>query len=287
MTRTSKLLLVVLLAATIASMSAQPPQGAPAPSTAPRRGGGIGLISRPVPDAAAVERGQKVFVAQCGFCHGTNANGGETGPDLIRSVLALDDENGEHIGPVIQKGRPDKGMPAFPMTDAQVADISAFLRAKQQAAINRGRYTILNVVTGDAQKGEAYFNGAGGCNKCHSPSGDLAGIGAKYDPVTLQSRLLFPGPGRGSGRRGPPQRPASPATVKVTLPSGQAFSGTLQYMDDFNVALRDSSGDYRSFSRDPGVRVDLQDPLAAHEELLKKYTDAGMHNILAYLVTLK
>jgi cytochrome c oxidase cbb3-type subunit 3 len=285
MTRTSKLLLSALLAATIASLTAQPPQ---APSTTPRRGGGgIGLISRPIPDPAAVERGQKVFVAQCGFCHGTNANGGETGPDLIRSVLALDDENGEHIGPVIQKGRPDKGMPAFPMTDAQIADISAFLRAKQQAAINRGRYTILNVVTGDAQKGEAYFKGAGGCNKCHSPSGDLAGIGGKYDPVTLQSRLLFPGPGRGSGRRGPPQRPASPSTVKVTLPSGQAFSGTLQYMDDFNVALRDSSGDYHSFSRDSGVRVDLQDPLAVHEELLKKYTDAGMHNILAYLVTLK
>ena len=286
MTRTSKLLLNALLAATIASLTAQPPQGAQAPPEGWRRGGGIGLISRPVPDPAAVERGQKIFVAQCGFCHGTNANGGETGPDLIRSVLALDDENGEQIGPVIQKGRPDKGMPAFPLTDTQVADISAFLRAKQQAAINRGRYTILNVVTGNAQEGEAYFKGAGGCNKCHSPSGDLAGIGAKYDAVTLQSRLLFPGPGRG-GRRGPPQRASAPATVRVTLPSGQPFSGTLQYIDDFNVALRDSSGDYHSFSRDPGVRVDLQDPLAAHEELLKKYTDSRMHNILAYLVTLK
>jgi cytochrome c oxidase cbb3-type subunit 3 len=283
MTQIFKLRVAVLVAATITALSAQPQATQPA---AQRRGGGIGLISRPVPDPASVERGQIVFVAQCGFCHGSNANGGETGPDLIRSVLALDDENGEQIGPVIQKGRLEKGMPAFPMSDAQIKDIAAFLRAKQQAAINRGRYTIQNVVTGDAQKGEAYFKGAGGCNKCHSPTGDLAGIAAKYDPVALQSRFLFPGPGRG-GRRGPAPRPSAPATAKVRLASGETFSGTVESIDDFNIALRDSSGEYRSFSRDAAVRVDLQDPLAAHEELLKKYTDPIMHNILAYLVTLK
>src|SRR5258708_28566275 len=116
MTRKSNLIVGVLIAASLLSLSAQPPQAAQAP--APRRG--MGLISRAVPDPAAVERGQKDFVAKCGFCHGSNANGGETGPDLIRSVVALDDENGEHIGPVILQGRPDKGMPAFPMTDAQI-----------------------------------------------------------------------------------------------------------------------------------------------------------------------
>ena len=266
----------VIVAAFMISLAAQTP---------PRRGG-IGLISRPTPDPAAVERGQKDFVARCGFCHGSNANGGETGPDLIRSVVALDDENGEHIGPVILQGRPDKGMPAFPMTDAQIKDIASFLRFKQQAAINRGSYTIQNLLTGDAKKGEAYFKGAGGCNKCHSPSGDLARVGAKYDATTLQSRFLFPGPSRGR-RRGPEERAAASQTAKITSPSGQAVSGTVQYLDDFNIAVRDSSGEYHSFSRDPGLKIELQDPLAAHEQLLKKYTDADMHNILAYLVTLK
>src|SRR5262249_9361904 len=160
-----------------------------------------------------------LFVAQCGFCHGSNANGGETGPDLIRSVVALDDENGELIGPVIQKGRPEKGMPAFPMSTAQIQDIASFLRARQQAAINTGTYTILNVVTGDAKRGEAYFNGAGKCNTCHSPSGDFAGLARKYEPVALQSRLLFPGPSRTGGRRGPPPAPSAPSMVKVTLAS--------------------------------------------------------------------
>jgi small nuclear ribonucleoprotein (snRNP)-like protein len=200
--------------------------------------------------------------------------------------LALDDEGGDKIGPVIRSGRPDKGMPAFPLPGDQIKDIAAFLRSRQQAAIDRNTYTIQNIVTGDAKKGQAYFNGAGRCNTCHSPTGDLAKVAAKYDPVALQSRFLYPGPRR--PRRGddtPQKTIATPVTV--TLGSGQAVTGTLEYLDDFNVALRDASGDYRSFDRDPGVKVEVRDPLAAHEELLKKYTDADMHNLVAYLETLK
>ncbi len=256
-----------------------------APQAARRTPGG-GIISRPVPDAASVARGQKVFVAQCGFCHGSSANGGEGGPDLIRSVLALDDENGNEIGPVILKGRPDKGMPAFNnMTQAQISDIAAFLRSRQQAAINRGAYPILNIVTGDATRGQAFFNGAGRCRDCHSPTGDFAGLGKRYDPSTLQSRFLFPSPNQGR-RRGARAIRKTPTTVTVTLASGKSVSGELQYLDDFDVALRDDAGEYYSFTRDANLRVDVKDPLAAHEELLKKYTDAEMHDVLAYLVTL-
>ena len=133
------------------------------------------LISRAVPDPAAVARGQKVFVASCGFCHGSKANGGENGPDLVRSPIALRDEHGDSLGPVILKGRPEKGMPAFAMTDAQIKDIAAFLRSRQQAAIDRSTYAIQNVVTGDPHKGQEYFNGAGQCATCHSATGDLQG----------------------------------------------------------------------------------------------------------------
>ncbi len=155
------------------------------------------LISRAVPDPAAVERGQKIFVGNCGFCHGTTAQGGDSGPDLVRSELALDDERGDKIGPVIEQGRPGKGMPAFHLPPDQIQDIAAFLRSRQQAAIDRNAYSILNIVTGDREKGREYFNGAGRCHTCHSPTGDLAGIAKKYDPVMLQSRFLYPRPGRG------------------------------------------------------------------------------------------
>jgi cytochrome c oxidase cbb3-type subunit 3 len=259
---------------TAASLAAQTP-----PSAAPRPGGNM-LISRAVPDPASVERGQKVFSANCGFCHGTSAQGGDSGPDLVRSPLALNDERGDKIGPVIEQGRPSKGMPAFHLPADQIQDIAAFLRSRQQAAIDRNAYTILNVVTGDRQKGREYFNGTGRCNTCHSPTGDLAGIAKKYDAVTLQSRFLYP--------RAPPgdSQPVRPQ-VTVTLASGQSFTGPLDYLDDFNVSLRDGSGEYHSFARDARLRVEVHDPLAAHAELLKKYIDADIHNLLAYLVTLK
>src|ERR1700758_2152582 len=108
--------LAVLSLLTAASLGAQ------TPASAPRAGGNM-LISRAVPDAAAVERGQKIFVGNCGFCHGTTAQGGDGGPDLVRSPLALDDERGDQIGPVIEQGRPGKGMPAFHLPADQIQDI--------------------------------------------------------------------------------------------------------------------------------------------------------------------
>ena len=281
-----KTVLTLIFAAGLVPLAGQPQRPAQAP-TGPGRGGRSFLISRDRPNPEAVERGQKLFVARCGFCHGSNAKGGESGPDLVRSVMALDDEGGDKIGPVIRNGRPDRGMPAFPLSDDQIKDVAAFLRSRQQAAIDRGSYAIQNIVTGDAKKGQAYFNGAGKCNTCHSPTRDLAHVATKYDPVALQSRLVYPGSSR-RPRRGEDPVPIAIATpVTVTLASGQTVTGKLEYIDDFNVALRDTSGAYRSFERDNGVKVEVRDPLAAHEELLKKYTDEEIHNLMAYLVTLK
>jgi len=239
------------------------------------------------PDPAAVERGQKLYVPSCGFCHGTNATGGNSGPDLVRSVLVLhDDGTGTQIGPVVLNGRPDKGMPKFSVTDAQIKDLAAFLLSRTQAAANRGDYKILNVVTGDARAGESYFSGH--CAGCHSASGDLAHIASKFDPVALQSRFLYPVTRGLPGMPGPPPSPRARTTVTVTLPSGQSYAGALQYLDDFSVALKDSTGEYHSWAIDgSGVKVTLHDPLKEHAELLKQYSDADMHNLLAYLETLK
>jgi mono/diheme cytochrome c family protein len=240
---------------------------------------GAQLISRPVPPAEAVERGKQTFVAACGFCHGTDARGGEEGgPDLVRSEIALDDEGGNLIGPVILEGRPNEGMPAFTLSKDQIADIAAFLRNQQQAAINRNQYEILDVMTGDAEAGRAFFNGAGGCAACHSATGDLAGVGAKYPPATLQTRMLMPRGGRG----GTPK----PTTVTVRPRSGAAVSGTLESQDDFVVALRDEAGYYRSFPRDQ-VTVEINDPLEAHARLLRQYTDKTFHDVLTYLGSLR
>ncbi|HZQ53085.1 MAG TPA: c-type cytochrome [Bryobacteraceae bacterium] len=241
------------------------------------------------PDPEAVKRGQALFVGTCGFCHGTNATGGNGGPDLVRSVLVLHDQGtGKEIGPVIKNGRPAKGMPSFSnLTDAQIKDIAAFLLERTQAAANRMSYKILNIVTGDPKAGEAYFNVH--CASCHSATGDLAHIAGKFDPVALQSRFLYPRTERWPGAPGPPPDPRAEKTVTVKLPSGQTYEGTLDRIDDFSVSLTDSSGQHHTwlFDEEKGMDVDVHDPLKTHAELLRQYTDADMHNILAYLETLK
>lgn len=226
-------------------------------------------------DKAAAERGRKQFEQSCGFCHGADATGAR-GPDLLRSPLVAHDVKGDQIGPVIHQGRPDKGMPAMPLTDAQVLDIAAFLHARAAEAVGSARvpkaYPVEKLLTGNPEAGKAFFDGAGGCNKCHSPNGDLAGIAGKHSPIDLEARMLYP-----EGKH---------ATAIVTLPSGEQVQGEVKHVDDFVIALTDASGWYRSFQRDR-VRVELHDPLAAHRELLEKLTQADVHNLFAFLETLK
>jgi len=238
-------------------------------------------------DQAAVERGQQMFVAQCGFCHGSKATGGQTGPDLIRSVIVMGDEDGKQLGEFLKEGRPDKGMPKFNLSQEQARDIATFLHQRIDAVVHRENYKILNIVVGDAKAGEAFFNGAGKCNTCHSPTGDLQGVGARYDPVTLQDRIVMPRGGRRRGAAGAQAFRSFP-TVTVTLPSGQSFTGLLLRVTDFDVVLRDDSGTLRSFTRDGDTpKVEVKDPLQAHIDLLSKWKDSDLHNMTAYLVTLK
>jgi cytochrome c oxidase cbb3-type subunit 3 len=241
-------------------------------------------------EPAAVERGGKLFVANCGGCHGATGRGGAGAPDLVRSVLVLDDEKGILIAPILRNGRPDQGMPKPDLSEPQIADIVAWMHVQTYAAGHRGTYAFLDVVTGDPKKGESYFNSTGTCKSCHSPTGDLKGIASRYDAFALQSRWLQPRGGRGGGRggRGGPASSRSVVTVTVTLPGGQSFSGPLERIDDFNVSMRDASGEFRSLARDgASPKIEVHDPLKAHLDLLGKYTDADIHNVTAYLVTLK
>ena len=226
-------------------------------------------------DTAAAERGRKQFEQSCGFCHGADATGAR-GPDLVRSPLVAHDSKGDQIGPVIRQGRPDKGMPAMPFTDEQILDVSTFLHARAERALKSASvpkaYPVEKLLTGKAEAGKAFFNGKGGCSGCHSPTGDLAGVADKHSPIDLEARMLYP-----EGKH---------PTAIVTLPSGEQISGEVTHIDDFVIALRDSSGWNRSFRRDR-VKVDLRDPLAAHRELLEKLTQGDVHNLFAYLETLK
>jgi cytochrome c oxidase cbb3-type subunit III len=255
-------------------------------------GAGAVAASPPPPQAGApqslppeqVQAGQKVFAAHCGFCHGRDAAGGETGPDLTRSALVAEDVRGDKIGPAVRDGRVDKGMPAFRLPDPDLAAVVAFIHdQKSQAASrvgSRRSVEIADLQTGNAEAGKRYFNGTGGCSKCHSPTGDLAGVATRLQGLELLQRMLYPATGRGA-------RPgAAGATVSVVLPSGQTVSGALAYRDEFTIALSDSSGRYRSWATNQ-VTFTVNNPLDAHVEQLGKYTDEEMHDVLAYLQALR
>ncbi len=264
--------------------------GPSAPVAPPTGGRGRGPAFSPgsadkhVVDEAAANRGRSVYAAECITCHGTHARGTERGADLIRSEVVLHDRYGSTIGPFLKKGHPTQTTPVAQLTDAQIADLSHTIHQEVYNTL-RAALRIQDVLTGDPKAGEAYFNGEGKCSTCHSPTGDLAKIGSRMDPAALQQRFLFPG-GRGGGRGRGGASP-SQVTVTVTPASGAPVTGALVHMDDFNVALRDASGEYRSFKRTPAMKVVKNDPLQAHHELLDHYSDKNMHDIVAYLETLK
>jgi len=187
------------------------------------------------------------------------------------------DENGNLIGAVVREGRPEQGMPAIPLAPEQLADVVAFIKSRVAAAdvrsANRNiRGSDDKLFTGNPAAGKAFFDGAGGCGACHSPTGDLAGISRKYPAAVLQARFLYP------------QRKGVAATV--TDSAGKRHTGTLAALTNYDVAIVDADGWYHSWPLD-AVTTDVKDPLAAHRALLGKYTDSDMHNMLAYLETLK
>src|SRR5216110_3735609 len=203
---------------------------------------------RPAAAPEQVARGQQVFKSNCSFCHGSDGRGGETGPNLVRAQVVLADQQGELITPIVQNGLPAQGMPKLALSAADIAAIAAWLHS--QPLSDRGAPSTLDILVGNAKEGEAYFNGAGRCTQCHSATGDLAGIGSRYEPKTIQN-LIVSGGGAGAGRRSagsapPPKVPAR--TVTVTLPSGRIVRGELDHISAFIVALRDSDGTYRSFA---------------------------------------
>jgi len=243
---------------------------------------------RPPAPPEQVAHGEQLFRGNCSFCHGSDARGGETGPNLVRAQVVLTDQHGELITPIVQNGIPARGMPKFALSVADIAAIAAWLHS--QPLSDRGAPSNLDILVGNAKQGEAYFNGAGRCTQCHSVTGDLAGIGGKYEPKTIQNLIVSGGAGIRLGRQpaGAARPKAPPPTVAVTLPSGQIVKGDLDHISAFVVALREADGTYRSFARHDSVpKVVVTNPLQWHIDMLPKWRDADIHDLTAYLSMLK
>jgi cytochrome c oxidase cbb3-type subunit III len=267
---------VLLATPLFLSLAVSPAQ---TPTVNPQAPRGVGqtetVEAQPYPPAL-IESGGLLFRQDCSFCHGRDAGGGESGPDLTRSKLVTEDRGGDKIGSVVRNGRLEKGMPRFEVSDQEVSGLVAFIHTQQiEAAKKKGRRSgvdVSDLQTGNAEAGKQFFNGAGGCSTCHSPTGDLARIASRYEGLKLEEQMLYPKQAK--------------SKVTVTLSSGQSITGTLEYLDEFTVGLIDPSGVYRSWkSSDVEYKVDA--PVNAHVELFGKYTDDDIHNLMAYLQTLR
>ena len=239
-----------------------------------------------------VERGKQVYSVACRSCHGPDLRGGDMGgPNLLRSPVMLNDRNGELLSPILRGARANAGMPAIDLSEGDMTAVALYVHsvlatARAQGAPPVGEVPALNILVGDAAAGEKYF--ADKCASCHSTSGDLRGIGARVaDPVQLQNLWVAGGrndrnneAGDSSGRR--------EVTATITPAAGPRVEGRLERIDDFIVSIVLSDGTRRTFRRvDDSPKVEINDPLAAHRKLLETYTDRDMHNVTAYLVTLK
>ena len=289
MQMTRRLRLVTLAVVGMAlHVGAQAPTAAGGAGQGPdRRQAPFPALQRPPGDQELIARGQALYGISCRSCHGVDLRGGELeGPNLLRSQLVLRDQQGELMGPVILEGRSSPGggeMPPQPLPEEDVRAVVAYIHdilstASRQGGPPPGAEVELDILVGDATEGQAYF--AARCAACHSPTGDLEGIGGRIPVAQELQNTWVRGAARGADR--------PPVIVTVTLASGERVEGRLERLNDFLVVLTDADGRHRSFTRRGETpRVDVVDPLAAHREMLPVYTDTDIHNVTAYLVTLQ
>jgi len=258
-----------------------PPQGRGARPPFPAQ-------QRPPGDPALIARGNGLYGVHCRACHGVDLRGGDQGgPNLLRSDTVLNDEAGELIAPVIQNGQ--QAMPPIRVTPEDARAIAEYIHSvtatmRGQGNPPPGPAAVLNILVGDAAAGEAYFKTQ--CGACHSGTRSLQGIGSRLpDPTALQNYWISAGGELARGGRGGRPRPVP---VTVTPGTAQRIDGTLVRLDDFYVVVELADGTQRTFRRsgDQPV-VDVRDPLETHIKLLTTYTDNDIHNVTAYLVTLK
>ena len=239
-------------------------------------------ISQEAPSASTTHAtplaaaGNSLFQQNCSFCHGRDAMGGESGPDLTSSRLVRTDIAGDKISEVVRNGVAGTKMPAFAFSNQEMASVVAFIHDRASKAASapgqRRGVDVADLQTGNAEAGKRYFDGVGGCVKCHSATGDLAGIASRLEGLQLEEQMLYP---RNAKSR-----------VTVTPPAGEQVSGVVEYQDEFTIGLRDGNGVYHSWPTS-AVKYVVDSPVDAHIEQFSKYTDADIHNLMAYIQTLQ
>lgn len=251
---------------------------------------GFPQFIRPLASQDVLVRGKSLYDATCASCHAVDMRGvlGKGGPNLLRSAVTMDDQRGELIGANISKHTPQLNLVGDDIV-AVSEYIHSILATMGSQGSPPGRIPAglqLNVLVGDPQAGKAYFDAH--CAPCHSATGDLKAIGARYeDPRSLQNAWIagMSGANPFVGRASEVGR-----AVTVTMPNGNKIDGKLARRDDFSVIVTLADGTRRTIAIEDGVKVAVADPQAAHKQMVLELDDPEnkkMHDVTAYLATLK
>jgi len=269
-------------------------QNVPPPNQPARRGGFVPGQKRPPGDPAQIARGKTLYGINCRGCHGADLRGGDLGgPNLLRSQVALSDRSGELIVPIIHGSRQNMGMPAIELNDADANAVAAYVRSVietiqgQGAPPSAGR-AVPSILIGNASEGQAYF--ATKCGSCHSAANDLNKIASRItDPKSLQDAWLAGGTRQEEAEARAGTAPnARTVMATISLPSGEIIEGKLVRVDDFLITLTLADGSQRTVQRNGDTpKVEIHDPVKIHRDLLSQYSDKDIHDVTAYLATLK
>ena len=267
------------------AVAADPQHGGAAAPAA--RGGLVAYPDRPAAPKEQLDRGKAVYSVNCAFCHGSDAGGGSIGPNLLRSEVVLQDQKGELILPIVHGARVPQGMPKIDIADSSVPDIAAWLHSLKTGGNMRSTEKI-NILVGNADAGKQTYQQV--CSSCHAAN-TMQGFAARFpDARSMQQAWLLPGGGgnRRPGMTSGPEQKVTPVTATVTPAAGPTVTGKLGTLDDFYVEVTTDDGVVHRYTRSNEVpKVEIHDPLQAHRALFRKYNDTQIHDITAYLATLK
>jgi len=194
--------------------------------------------------AQSLQAGRKTYEARCVSCHGSDGTGGGHGPGIVSraaSKTAMRD--------LIRNGIPNTGMPAFPMPDAELDALVAYIDVLKSPAAD-------HPAAGDAAAGERFFAGKGNCSSCHMVRGrggilgpDLSNLASERRTRQIEQALREPG-ARGTAAGGDRENAGqSFKAVSLRMRDGRTLRGLAKYESPFDLGVQSLDGTFHSISR--------------------------------------
>jgi cytochrome c oxidase cbb3-type subunit 3 len=230
--------------------------------------------TRPAAPAGTTElaAGQRIFDAQCAWCHGNGGDGG-AGPNLHGKLLHATTVGS--IVDIINKGIAGTDMPSFRLTERETRQTATYVMSLSRIAARQG--------PGNAERGASVYQ-SGGCGSCHVVEGrggilgpELTSIGGRRGAVYLREAVVKPAA----------SHPPGYLVVRAVPNSGAEIRGIRVNEDVFWIHIRDASGAVHTLQKSELARVDRELEATLMPSYESRLSSAQLDDLVAYLATLR